>query len=204
MEKKIVNPAQIHGAMTFEAYWELSQHLFAEGKTTSEADNYNTAEILEYTKVNLARSRRLLKTVVLTEAVQQAMAGITEAQDWYILTESWCGDAAQIVPVIAQVAEANPLVKLQLVLRDKNLELMDQFLTNGGRSIPKLIITAASNHEMLASWGPRPAAAQELVLRLKAENVPFSELAEQLHGWYAQDKTQHTQAELAEVVRLSY
>lgn len=187
--------------MSFEAYYELSQSLFAQGRTTSESENYNTAEILDYAKVNLARMKRLLKTVKVTEEVTAALAEMPAPQRWFVLTESWCGDAAQVTPIINQIASESAQVDLVMVLRDKNLDLMDAFLTNGGRSIPKLIATDALTGRVLGSWGPRPAAAQSLVMELKAENTPFPELAEKLHGWYAQNASMDTQAELADAIR---
>ena len=60
--------------------------------------------------------------------------------DWLVLTEAWCGDAAQSLPIINKMAEVSDNITLRLILRDENLDVMDQFLQNGrSRSIPKLI-----------------------------------------------------------------
>ncbi len=191
-----VDKALLANPMTFEAYYQLSQDRFAEGRTTSEDPHYNTDEILDYAKVNLARMKRLLKTIDLSPGLEAALAKISKPQTWVLLTESWCGDAAQLVPLIAQMAEVNPLVTLQVYLRDQNLGLMDQFLTNGGRSIPKLIALEPDTFTILGTWGPRPAAAQYLMDELKKQQLPFPELATKLHSWYADDQTMSAQAEL--------
>lgn len=191
-----IDKALLANPMTFEAYYQLSQDRFAEGRTTSEDPHYNTDEILDYAKVNLARMKRILKTIDLSPELEGALAQISKPQIWVLLTESWCGDAAQLVPLIAQMAEANPMITLQVYLRDQNLALMDQFLTNGGRSIPKLIAIDPGTLAILGTWGPRPAAAQALMDELKKQQLPFPELATKLHSWYADDQTLSAQAEL--------
>jgi len=63
----------------------------------------------------------------------------------------------------------------------------------------KVIILDANTKELLGSWGPRPAPAQQLVIDYKNTPEPKPEYAEfqkQLHTWYARDKTVTTQAEL--------
>lgn len=180
---------------SWPAYLQLSKDLFAQGRSTSEEEKFNTPEILEYTKVNLARMERINKTTTLSEEIIQAMASISTPQYWYVISESWCGDAAQNLPILAKIAEVSPMVSFHIGLREKNLPVMDKFLTNGGRAIPKLIATDASGHVLFA-WGPRPAAAQELMQQLKAEALPFAEVAQRLHGWYAQNHGQDLMEEL--------
>jgi hypothetical protein len=191
---ELVNP------MSFEQYYQLSQDKFAEGQTTSADPHYNTPEILEYAKVNLARMKRVTKTVVIEPQLAIALNKIEKHQTWYLLTESWCGDAAQLVALFNEMAKVSGNATLVVVLRDENLPLMDQFLTNGGRSIPKLIFTETTSKEVLTSWGPRPAAAQVFVTEAKAAGMPFMEMAEKLHGWYAQDATKSTQAEMIDLI----
>ena len=119
-----------------------------------------------------------------------------------IFTEGWCGDAAQIVPVLEAVAQASAgQISTHYVLRDENPDLMDQYLTQGGRSIPKLVVLHADTLTEAAHWGPRPDPAQQMFLDLKSQDLPFEEFATQLHGWYAKDKTQSTQRELLALVQ---
>ncbi|MFC5269153.1 thioredoxin family protein [Adhaeribacter terreus] len=160
-----------------------------------------TPELLDYTKLNLQRMKRLDKTVGLGTEVTNALEKLTRKLNWVVISEGWCGDAAQNVPVIAKIAEtSNGKINLEFVLRDQNLELMDLYLTNGGRSIPKLICLDAERQQELGIWGPRPAAAQELFLRLKQEGVPKEEFIAAVHNWYTADKTQSLQQELAQLL----
>ncbi|MFN4006337.1 MAG: thioredoxin family protein [Chitinophagaceae bacterium] len=188
---------------TYESYRALIDSLNAEGKTTGNNPAYQTPEILEYAKLNIARMNRIDKTVTLQPAVVQALRQIATPQVWLLLTEGWCGDAAQIVPVIHAMAKENPLIDLRLFLRDENLDLMDAYLQDGkSRSIPKLIATTPQGYEIF-NWGPRPVAAQTLYSDLKSSGVTFATLAEQLHGWYAKDKTLSTQQELLALLTAS-
>lgn len=98
----------------------------------------STPDPVEYTRLNWARWQRVMRTTSLLPEVAAAMAP-APPQVWLVLSEPWCGDAAQSVPVLAVMAQAAPAVELRLLLRDAHLDLMDRYLTAGGRSIPKLV-----------------------------------------------------------------
>ena len=179
--------------MNYTTYRAMIDELFANGKTTG-ADQ--SEAMIHYTELNIQRMKRLDKTTTLNEGWNNIYARIKEPIQFKVLTEAWCGDAAQIVPVINKIAEESQgKIVLDLLLRDENLDLMDQYLTNGGRSIPKLICYDANNTE-LWNWGPRPAGAQALINTLKAEQKPMEEIKTQLHLWYTKNKTEETQEEL--------
>jgi hypothetical protein len=80
-----------------------------------------------------------------------------------------------------------------VVLRDENIELMDLFLTNGGRSIPKLIALDKENN-VINSWGPRPTVATKMVADyIKKNGVLDLEFKQDLQIWYNKDKGQSVQ-----------
>ena len=108
---------------------------------------------------------------------------------WLVITEGWCGDAAQNLPFVAKMAELNSNIDLRFILRDEHLELMDEFLTKGGRSIPKLIALDSSTLQVLGTWGPRPEPMQKLAMNNKAsKEKTYAELNQEMHLWYAKDK----------------
>lgn len=187
------------GSMTYDEYFTLMNTLVDEGKTTGE--NQNEA-FVKYTFLNRHRMNRLNKTVKLREELQEAIAAIDEPMTWLVLSEAWCGDAAQNLPVINQVAQLNEHISLRIILRDEHLDIMDELLTNGGRSIPKLVALNAEN-EVVFQWGPRPAPVQEMVNAYKAmpePKKPYSEFTEEVQKWYAVDKTATMQAEFLELL----
>jgi hypothetical protein len=161
-----------------------------------------TEHILQYARLNIQRMRRVDKTIVLLPELREALAGLQQRYVWLTLTEGWCGDAAQIVPVLEAIVKASDgKLESRYLLRDENLDLMDRYLTGGGRSIPKLLVLHADTLTEAATWGPRPAPAQAMYQELKSQNLPFEEFAIRLHGWYAHDKTQSTQRELLALMR---
>lgn len=184
--------------MTYAAYRQLMGDLLAQNKTTGQ--NQEEA-IIAYTRMNEQRMHRLDKTVQLNAPLLQALQHIDRPMHWLVLTEAWCGDAAQNLPALAAMAAANAQIEMRLLLRDENLELMDQFLTDGGRSIPKLIAFDPESRHILGSWGPRPAAAQVLYLGLKADQVPFEEASTRLHKWYADNKNADLQSEMLVAIK---
>lgn len=184
-------------AITFPQYIKLIDDLLAEGKTTG--TNQSEA-MFGYGKLNRQRMTRLEKTIELGEDVKVAARNVSRKQIWLTLTEGWCGDAAQNVPVIEKIAAESDKIKTLYILRDENLDLMDQFLTNGARAIPKLIVLDANTLEVLATWGSRPAPAQALYFDLKNSGVAKSEISEKLQRWYNEDEGQSLQAEFIEIL----
>lgn len=191
---------KIELGMSYPEYLEIGEQLLAQGKTSG-TDHSET--MLHYSKLNMHRMHRLNKTFKVIPELQEAVAKISKPLHFLIISEIWCGDAAQNIPIIAKLAELNEHIQISIVWRDENLELMDMYLTNGGRSIPKLIIVDGDTHEELTTWGPRPATVQQMVMdRKKQENPePYSEFVKKAQLWYAKNKTQDTQLELLEVFR---
>jgi len=195
---QIITPEIIDQAMDYEAYRSMIDDLLEEGKTTG--TNHSDV-IIDYTKMNVQRMKRLDKQVELSESLQEELEALDRKRIWLVLTEAWCGDAAQNVPVIAKMAEQTDNIDLKFILRDENLEIMDEYLTNGGRSIPKLVCLDAETLDELGSWGPRPAEAQQKAMQWKKdESISKEEWAEKLHKWYASDKTEQLQDEFEELI----
>ncbi|HMH24003.1 MAG TPA: thioredoxin family protein [Puia sp.] len=195
---KRISSEYLEKAMSYSALKKLVEDLLADGKSTGphQSEAYN-----HYTQLNLQRMHRLEKTMQLLPEVTELVLKLDNPQTWLVLTEGWCGDAAQSIPVFHALARANPLIKLRFLLRDENLELMDQYLTNGvSRSIPKLIALDASQEELF-NWGPRPAPLQELFYRMKADGVAFDAAKEELQRWYNKDKTITIQQEIAGLIK---
>lgn len=171
--------------MTFHQFLSLLEFI-KNGKKTS----YNlTEQLKEFTILNLQRMSRIVKTYKPDESLLNCLKHIESPQNWYVLTEVWCGDSAQILPILNQIAEnSNGLIRLNILLRDNNPDIMDQYLTNGSRSIPKLIATDDSGEEIF-TWGPRPAEAQKLFqLWKETKTISWDGFEIQLHKWYNADK----------------
>jgi hypothetical protein len=155
---------------------------------------YNDPHFLEYTKLNHSRMNRWLKHGTLNEELVSKIKNISTPQIWILITEPWCGDAAHNVPFIAMLSELNPLILLDIQLRDSDSEI-DQYLTNGGKAIPKLIVRDELGNDIFV-WGPRPKIAQELFLQLKEKGLELEQQKIELQQWYNHDKGQSLQLEL--------
>jgi len=118
-----------------------------------------------------------------------------------VLAESWCGDAAHILPVINKVAELNEYIDFKVALRDENEALMNQFLTNGGKSVPKLIMIDHTTNSVVNTFGPRPEAATQLLNDFKTMHGTITpEFKEILQQWYNKDKGQSTIEDLVKLL----
>ncbi len=171
---------------SYQEYRKLVVDLLAEGKSTGENQ---TDDLLNYSKLNHSRMKRLDKTFSLSENSKEILENSTKKYSWIVLTESWCGDAAHVLPVLNKIAETSNNIALKIVLRDENEALMDRFLTNGNKSIPKLIAIDTDTNEVINSWGPRPSEATKIVEKQKEKfGTLDAEFKKELQVWYNANK----------------
>lgn len=197
--KTIINDS-LKRSISPEGYQFLLADYATSGKTSGSDQK---EDLIQYTKLNAQRSKRVTKTTALsTELVE--MIQTLPKQTWLLISETWCGDAASSVPVIIKLAALSTSIDLRIVLRDENPELMDQFLTKGGRSIPKLIALNELS-DVLFTWGPRPEELQKIYWEWRnAENkMPYSEFHLVIQKWYNENRSNAIQQELQELLRVS-
>jgi hypothetical protein len=176
--------------ISYRDYRALVRNLLVEGKSTG---SEQSVDLTNYSLLNNQRMQRLDKTIKISEETIQEFQKVSAPQTWLVITEGWCGDAAQNLPVLNKIATASDHIDLRVVLRDENIELMDLFLTNGGRSIPKLIALDKENN-VINSWGPRPTVATKMVADyIKKNGVLDLEFKQDLQIWYNKDKGQSVQ-----------
>jgi integrase len=193
----IITTELINKALDYQSYKNLIERLLKEGKSTGPNQSQ---ELLQYSELNVHRMNRVEKTTVLIEDLSAKIDLIEQPQIWLILAEGWCGDAAQTIPIFHLIEKQFPKIKIKLLLRDENVELMDHFLTDGSRSIPKVLMLDASSLNLLAQWGPRPSEAIALINNLKAAKVDMMEIKEKLHAWYAKNKGVAVQSEIIDII----
>jgi len=178
------------------------RNLVSESLIDAEPQFVNGFDLVAYTKLNEQRMKRLDKTLVITPENQNYLKNIKHSVLWVVLSEGWCGDAAQALPVFYKMAELSDFIDLKIVLRDDNDQLMNLFLTNGGKSIPKLLMVDPETLEVFAHWGPRPAKAVELVNNLKDKFGGLTDdVKEELQKWYNTDKSVSTQNEIISLLK---
>ncbi|MGJ8659672.1 MAG: thioredoxin family protein [Cellulophaga fucicola] len=176
----------ISAAMSYTEYRELMRNLVASNKSTGEIQSDALAN---YTMLNDKRMKRLDKTTKLPDVTISKIKQVTAKVTWLVLTESWCGDAAQSMPVMQKFAEQNPNIDVKVILRDENLELMNHFLYNNTLSIPRLIAFNEDTQEVIGNWGPRPSTLSKIVENFKAKNGSLTpEFKQELQVWYNKDK----------------
>ena len=195
---KLMNPfSKLTHWYNFDDFLAFTGKLLSEGKTTGDDQS---EEKVEFTRLNQHRMERWYKTFHTSEALQK-LTQTSQPQIWWVLSEAWCGDNAAILPVLAKIAHTSEgHIELRIILRDENIQIMDQYLTNGARSIPLLISRAENDGRQLFVWGPRPAALQQYVMDWKAQpgEKTFEELKTEVQHWYNRDKAAHITGELSD------
>ncbi|WP_452601973.1 thioredoxin family protein [Pontimicrobium sp. MEBiC06410] len=195
---KIINDS-LTKSISYQEYRELVKELVAKNGTTGETQSEALAN---YTMLNDRRMKRWDKTIKVSDEVKTEVAAVDRDMTWIVLTESWCGDAAHLMPVMNKVADLNDGIDFRVVLRDENEALMNQFLTNGGKSIPKLIMLDNTTGDIVNTFGPRPNEATKLVNDYKAEHGKLTpEFKEDLQQWYNKDKGQNAIKDLVALLR---
>lgn len=187
----------LQNSFSYDDYRKQITHLISVGKSTG---HEQSKDLLHYSELNETRMNRLEKTIDVLPEIKIKLQNLEKKYIWLVLSEGWCGDAAQIVPVIHKMAEITDKIELKIALRDDNDALMQHFLTNGGKAIPKLIVLDAENFEILADWGPRPHGAKQLIIDYKATHGVVDETAKiELQKWYLYDKGVSIQQEIKEL-----
>ncbi len=181
--------ATLSKSISYNEYVQLTADLTAENKSTgNDPDNEALAN---YTMLNDRRLKRWNKTLKVDQEITEIASNQSKNLVWLVLSESWCGDAAHNIPVLNKIAELSDKIELKLALRDENPELMNEFLTNGGAAIPKLIAFDKDAKKVIYEWGPRPSEATKLVADYKAEHGKLTpEFKEDLQRWYNKNKGQ--------------
>jgi len=172
-------------AISYSSYRTLVSDLIASGKSSGPIQS---EDLLNYSKLNDRRMTRLDKTIQLSHETLLALKKNDIPITWLVLTEGWCGDAAQALPVINKIANESDLITLKIIFRDEHEELMGHSLTNGGRSIPKLLVLNSEN-DVLNTWGPRPNIATKMVQDYKNTHGHLdAAFKQQLQVWYNKNK----------------
>jgi hypothetical protein len=193
-----INSSIINSVLTYNEFMDE----FAKQINVLDINTLNDYDksFYDYRKLNYQRSTRLEKTFVPTNETKQVFDKINQTQKWIVITESWCGDSAQNLPVIAKLAQLSDNIDLKIVLRDSTLEFMDLHLTNGNRAIPKLIVYDENDYELF-SWGPRPDDAKNLFTKLKNAGMLKPDINKELHLWYGRNRGKEAELELIQLIK---
>lgn len=196
--KSIVAKA-LFNSYSYVEYRKLVTDLLSEGKSTGDDQSES---LIHYTSLNEARMNRLEKTIKISEETNEKLQNLENHYIWLVISEGWCGDAAQILPILNKMALASDKkVDLKIVLRDQNDELMSHYLTNGGRAIPKVVVICKEAGIVRADWGPRPKGATELMTSYKRDfGVIDEKIKTDLQLWYLADKGISVQQELIAIM----
>ncbi|AMM51340.1 hypothetical protein TH61_09380 [Rufibacter sp. DG15C] len=188
----VITPEVLAQGLSFSHYMDQVREAVAQNRTTGLEQSRLLTDV---TKNNVAIMERTYQTPLLPELVHLVQS-LPTPMIWLIITEGWCGDAAQNVPILAAIAEKSSHITFLTILRSEHPAVMDAYLTNGGKSIPKLICLDARTLQPLGSWGPRPQALQEAILPLKKSNLHILETIRLAQEISDADQGQSLQKEL--------
>lgn len=182
--------------LNWEEYLEKFDAILSGDNTN---DPYNKDTYINYTKLNYSRVKRWTKTAIISDETSNVLTNLPSRQKWVLITEPWCGDTANTVPIINLMAQVGTEIDFEIHLRDTEPFLIDSYLTNGGRSIPMLIIRDENDNDLF-TWGPRPIEAQKLVMQNKELDLSADEKNTMLQNWYRNDKGDSTQKEIIALI----
>jgi len=177
-------------ALDYPSYMMLMQELVLKEMSTGVEQSEALAN---YTLLNNKRMQRLNKTLKIPSEIETSIKNDLRDIHFLVLSESWCGDAAQSLPMVSKIAECRANWSMSIISRDEHPVIMDAYLTNGGRSIPKVLILDNNTLEVLADWGPRPTEATKMAADYKEIHGSLdADFKQSLQLWYNKDKGQST------------
>lgn len=184
-------------AHTYAAYRLMIHQLHEKNKVTGPKQSQ---ALFEYSRLNEQRMNRLDKHFAVRPDLSKAVIGVKKKYTWLVITEGWCGDAAQLLPAIEKMSFLNYNISTRYILRDEHTDIMDMFLVNNTRAIP-VLVCIDENHQVIWHWGPRPLAGQLIIDACKKKGMDSEASKEELHTWYAQDKLEAFQTEIIKLVK---
>lgn len=193
-----LDPAMFKRTFIFEEYLEFIKELVSKGLTSGPDQSEKNTHL---TKLNFQRLKRVNRTLQLTDEIIEMTKNVQSEMLWVVIVESWCGDVPQNLPFMEAISSKSDKINLKIILRDENPEVMDQFLSNGTRSIPKMICIDPNTYEVAGTWGPRPAGAVDLVKTLiKDPEVTKEKRGEAVQRWYLENKGEQLQTEMYSLI----
>jgi hypothetical protein len=196
--EEILNSALLN-SYSYQEYRKIVTDLLQDGKTSGAIQ---TEALVNYSRLNETRMHRIDKTMRIDGAIISKLKSLQSQYIWLVIAEGWCGDAAQLLPIFNKMSTISEHIDLKIVFRDENQDLMNLFLTNGNKSIPKLIILDKNSLGIIADWGPRPKGAVDLIQNYKEKfGVIDDTIKAELQMWYLHDKGLSTQKEIIELLK---
>ncbi|MFM7016535.1 MAG: thioredoxin family protein [Bacteroidota bacterium] len=181
--------------ISYESYC-LKMKELVEAQTTSGDDK--SLERIEFTKLNLHRMKRINEDLPLLTKYSLGFP-ISAA----IITEAWCGDSAQNIPWLEHFVNAcSPKIPTYYFFRDEHPGFMNQFLTNGSRSIPICIFFNPINGNVYGTWGPRPEEIKSWLSDFRKQNPELTKHVWEieLHKYYTKNKGQAITRDLKNLI----
>jgi hypothetical protein len=150
----------------------VTKERFAQGMTFQ--------QYLDQMGTNKEKFVQFLQEIKVKAEDRAALDKLGKKLKLLVITEDWCGDALYNVPVLAKLVEGNANVEMRVFLRDKNPDLMDQYLNQGMyRSIPVFVFFDESMKEVARFIERPPAQTEEIEKKmlevrraLRAERYP--------------------------------
>jgi len=101
--ENIITRDLIANAMNYESYRTLVRNRIENNQSTG---NDHSEMMVGFTTMNERRMKRLDRTVKLLPEAISKLEEISTPKIWLVLTEGWCGDAAQTVPIMVKMANS--------------------------------------------------------------------------------------------------
>lgn len=180
-------------AIPFEEYVQIGRQRLENPASQQETDYKH------YYELGLQRIDRTLKKYTADEEQLKELASKNFDGKILIISEVWCGDASATVPALVKFFEGKNEVRI--FLRDSDKSMINQFLTNGTESIPKVIILN-SDFSVKNSWGPRPEYGRQLLAKFKTDPDTYTrdQFYNDLQLYYAKNRGKDAVQEILELL----
>ena len=198
-KKEKMKNETIQKGINYQDYRSMVAELMQENKTTG---TKQTNELVEFTKLNEQRTNRNEKQFILSQELTDLFVNKSFNEFWIVFVEAWCGDCAQNLPAIYNIAKHAPGVELKIIIKSENPEEINNYLTAGAEAIPKLVRINKDSLENIGTWGARPVNAQIIAEHWKKnkETIAKEDFEKELHLWYAKNRSKDIQKEFWEML----
>ena len=152
-----------------------------------------------YSRYNMERQERVENLWAASKSFARAVMSVPGPSDWLFITDDWCVDSAYSLPLVRWGSQQRDDITLRILLKDDHMDIMDRFLTNGKRSIPKFVGLDPEGRDLF-NWGPQPTAIRDIRQRLMDDGAEGRIVSSTTVDWYAEDGWLEVERELTRVL----
>jgi hypothetical protein len=110
--KEVIKTALIN-SYSYNEYRIIISDLLIQGKSSGAIQS---EDLTHYSSLNETRMNRLDKTIKISDEILLKLQSMKNESIWLVISEGWCGDAAQSLPIFNKMDKVSAKIEMKMIL----------------------------------------------------------------------------------------